>query len=1084
MLNLIAFRISDYTLEIPQDPLAIIVWLIWLALIVFSTVRYRDRDFKFGRKTLLWLATLSLSVLILTPFLDIPVNINAIGADSHQIVLFAAVPWLVAGGMVGMVPAVLLAGVSGLLTAYLHSYDIFTPLIFMTSALVFSLCIQQRYRTLVFQLLRFPLFAAFISAVISIPFYFISIFLRETGELKIRMVSVINELPGAILAFGGTVLIGGGICIIFKLALRKGWGGKQQPMKPGPGEISLRFRLMAIMAPILLSLSIGLMVSSWVLAENNARRIAIRQLTTTANATSESLSVFIETGQNLLSRFAEDDRLVEKGPETVSRLLSQKADFFLFFDQLAVLNQDGELIAVYPSDTAIALPEESMVVFSSQASLEDSLLFAYPNPTENGNGGFSAIFITGMSDSSNTYKRLLWGRTAFDENIYIAPVFEALNSFEELDGKAQIIGNDGVSLYQSDTQFGVSAYMGTSYPTATFFEGQTAEGQSILQYYQPVGDTGWTVVTSLLSQAVQETAWQSAYPFLLLGIGGMFIIFLVMVFILSPVDKNIKQLEAEIAKVAAGEFESVGITGRSTGVMGSLRETFHRMIVSLQKHQKQHTDLLTLSEGITDQLTLKDSLQLIMVAALEHGVSSARIIIMDGSASDTSFPLHYRAGLGEHTRLVAPLDEDVLSLTKSRGMLVLQDNQIGKLVTIRKGIPYPAALIAIPLEWKDSLLGVFWVTYHNQQVPITDEVEYLKSLSNKASFAIINARSVGESLETTNQLEQVLNVLDDPVLILDNFGRVIFLNKAAQTLVQTQEGKYVGRMISSVFHDENLLSLLQDAEQETQSREIKISDGKTYQVVASPTQIEDQLIGVVARFKDVTQYKAQDALKTEFVITASHELRSPLTLIHGYAKLLRLTGNLNEQQVGYVRTIVDRIDEMRSLVQNLLDMGRLESGDSMEITKITAGEIVDKAVDGLTAQANQKNINLEVSIPGNPNEIEADVAFLTLAVRNLVDNAIKYTKMGGNVALSIDAQQENVVFKVQDNGIGIAPLDQRHIFEMFHRVSMQGEEDNQGAGLGLAIVKSVAERHGGKVWVESKLGKGSSFYMQIPKKQS
>jgi len=1082
MPDYFAEQLSEYSLDTPQEPIAIIVWLLWFAALIYLSIRYRNRYLEINRKNLIWLAVLSLSVLILTPFFNVPLSSSGAGVDSQRLILFAAVPWLVAGGIVGMIPAVLLAGMSGLLAAYFFTHQIFTPLIFMTAAIIFTLSARQRYRPFFFRLLRFPLLAALFSALVSVPFLFISCFFRSTGEFPSRMVDVINEFPGTALSFGGMILIGGVICVFIKMAVGKAWG-TQQPLKPGPGENGLRFRLIIMISLVLLALSVVLLISNWVNAENNARRTAVKRLTTTANVASENLSVFIETGESLISRFAEDDRLLAEDPETISNLLSQQVDLLPYFDQLAVISLNGEIIASYPHEAAIPLPLDLNVNDLFQSSSDRIAFFSSSDPIANEGGGFTVNLLVRVSNSSTAVSRILWGRTEFIKNTYVAPVMETFNALEAYGGEGQIVDRDGATLFRTGLQGEGGAYTGVSYPTATFFEGESVDGEVVLQYYQPVENTDLSVLTSLPMQTVQRAAWQSVSPLLLFCMGGIFLVFLVLLFVLSPVEKSLKQLETAANDIAAGKINSALLTNRSAQATPALREAFQRMMLSYEKLAREHPDLLTLSERIAHQLTLQESLQLILIAALDRGVSSARILIKDGAVTTRSSSPHYRIGLGRQTRLLSALDEDILALTHSKGMLVLQNYQLGKFVTIQKGMPYPASMIAVPLEWKDSSLGVLWVTYDDRRHLKEEEIPFFRDLSKKASFAIINAKSVGKSLEITNQLESVLDILKDPIMISDSLGRIVFLNEAAQLLINTQEGEYIGRMVSSMFHDENLLSLLQEAEHETQSMEIQLSDGKIYDVVASPTQMEDRQNGIVVLFKDVTHYKVQDVRKTEFVTTASHELRSPLTLIHGYAKILRLTGNLNEQQDAYVLNIVERVEEMRNLIQNLLDLGRLEGGDSLEVKNIAAGEIVNQVVEGLMAQSNQKNINLTVSLPSPPIKIEADVALLRLAVRNLVDNAIKFTKMGGDVSVTVSAQNDDVIIKVEDTGIGIAPLDRRHIFEKFYRVSLQDEEEYQGSGLGLAIVKSIAERHHGEVWVDSKLGKGSTFFLRIPMKQ-
>jgi len=265
--------------------------------------------------------------------------------------------------------------------------------------------------------------------------------------------------------------------------------------------------------------------------------------------------------------------------------------------------------------------------------------------------------------------------------------------------------------------------------------------------------------------------------------------------------------------------------------------------------------------------------------------------------------------------------------------------------------------------------------------------------------------------------------------------------------------------------------------------EIRFDDGRIYQAIINPAFTLSGKLFQAFLFRDITHQSNDSLIKNEFVTTVSHELRSPLTLIHGYAKILRLTGNLNEQQDATMLKIIDGIEEMKHLVQNLLDIGRLESGASLDISTIDAANLARKVISSMDAQAKQKNIQVGFSPPNVPLMIEGDSTFLTQALRNLVENAIKFTNLGGEVSVSVRQKDNQVVFAIKDNGIGIAPLDQRYLFEKFHRMSSYGGADQSGSGLGLAIVKSIAERHGGQVWFESQLGKGSTFFLQIPQQK-
>lgn len=197
--------------------------------------------------------------------------------------------------------------------------------------------------------------------------------------------------------------------------------------------------------------------------------------------------------------------------------------------------------------------------------------------------------------------------------------------------------------------------------------------------------------------------------------------------------------------------------------------------------------------------------------------------------------------------------------------------------------------------------------------------------------------------------------------------------------------------------------------------------------------------------------------------------------------MLEMAGELNEQQKSYIRMIVQGVDNMSKLVSNLLDLGRIDFGVGLQVESIPVLDIIERVTGGLQMHAKEKEIALSVEIPRDlPHAVEADQALLHQAVYNLVENAIKYTPQGGEVTVNLLTAPDTLTFAIKDSGIGIQPEDMKRLFEKFYRGTHREALAQRGTGLGLAIVKSIAERHRGKVWMESELGKGSTFFLQVP----
>jgi signal transduction histidine kinase len=331
-------------------------------------------------------------------------------------------------------------------------------------------------------------------------------------------------------------------------------------------------------------------------------------------------------------------------------------------------------------------------------------------------------------------------------------------------------------------------------------------------------------------------------------------------------------------------------------------------------------------------------------------------------------------------------------------------------------------------------------------------------------------------------LEKLFTTFPDPVLMIGKGGKVSFHNQAISKIIEFfKESKDI-----YILSDPELLKLVDLAQSDLPAQmEIKTKTGITFSVSVLQESSETPEMGKVFLFKDITSEKEKLGLQSEFISVVSHDLRSPLTLARGYVNMLEMVGSLNEQQKSFVGKISGSIDHMNRLANNLLDLERFENGSGVRFDELDPRNIVEGIITSLTPQASQKNIHLsQTGDWANIGLIEADPILLNEGIYNLVENAVKYTPVSGKVSLETRLEEPNITFVVKDTGVGIAPIDLANIFQKAYRPSQREPDQPRGSGLGLAIVKSIAERHHGMVWVESQLGKGCSFYFQIPIHQS
>jgi PAS domain S-box-containing protein len=346
--------------------------------------------------------------------------------------------------------------------------------------------------------------------------------------------------------------------------------------------------------------------------------------------------------------------------------------------------------------------------------------------------------------------------------------------------------------------------------------------------------------------------------------------------------------------------------------------------------------------------------------------------------------------------------------------------------------------------------------------------------------------SFGAIERERGRLKAILDSTTDAILVTDSRGHLILANPAAEHAFGLKAAGAVTRPLTQAIVNEPLGQLFTRpaGDQEAIVEEIPLPDGRTlYASAATITDGDGRAIGRVAVMRDITALKELDAMKDEFVATVSHDLRSPLTFMRGYVDMISTAGSLNEKQQQFVDRIIRGIDQMAELIDDLLDIGRIEAGVGIEFAPCAVGGLVRVVLAESFGRAEAKNLKLRLELPPTLPPIVGDKALIKRAVANLVDNAIKYTPEG-SVTVRVRERDSYLVVSVSDTGIGIAPADQIRLFEKFYRIKRRDTIRIKGTGLGLAIVRSIAERHNGKAWVESKLGEGSTFHLALPKEQS
>jgi two-component system NtrC family sensor kinase len=286
----------------------------------------------------------------------------------------------------------------------------------------------------------------------------------------------------------------------------------------------------------------------------------------------------------------------------------------------------------------------------------------------------------------------------------------------------------------------------------------------------------------------------------------------------------------------------------------------------------------------------------------------------------------------------------------------------------------------------------------------------------------------------------------------------------------------LGQPVTEAIQNEDFSTMLESfIENPLKHNEITFEDGRVFNTQHSPIPE----VGAVITLEDISHLKMLDRLKSDFIHTISHDLRSPLTAIMGYVELLERVGPLTDQQKLFVKHVQNSVSNITSLVNDLLDLGRIEAGFDAHQDRVSIEQILRYTVDNLGQQIIDRKQNMQLNIEPNIPEIYGNPIRIRQVVDNLITNAIKYTPEGGKISSSLRVEDELLIFEVADTGVGIPPADQPHIFEKFYRAS-NAPKGTPGTGLGLAIVKTIVEAHRGRIWVDSEVGKGTKFTVVLP----
>ena len=1069
-------------------------WLVWgglFAILVMLVIRNWKSGQPFATGNLWSLLALVISVVIFNVYAGIRIPVDQLtplpgtiaNPQAPDILLLALIPILIWAGASGMSSAILAGVLIGLVRGLLETHSLFSIVEYGAVAYLMALFLRQNYRTGVYRFLRHPIGSVIVTALLTCPLYVLSMFMAVQGSVPVKLDFAFTQTYPLMIARAAELLIAGSITEILYLMHIILWY-RPTKLAPTPSETSIQVRFFNRIAPLLFVLLLGLVVGDWLVAGNAAKQLMRDRLESTASIAAKNLPYFMETGQNLLLNLAQPD-LIALSPDELQTALSDKLRVVPYFQQLYLFDANGNALGGYPvnDEQALMLSKEERAGLKFAA---DGVLIQTYTIQPNEDSPTAQISMIAISrDENGLVQEILLGRTDLSSNPYTQPAILALNEINAMGGEGILVDETNHILYHPITSLVMSEYIGNIPAAPGFYEDVSSNGNKTYLYYAAVVGRPWKVLLTVPVEQTQQIALNIAFPVFILIVIFSAVVFVSLRYGLGAVTGSLNRLAKEAGAIASGELENPMQVHRNDEV-GKFSQSFETMRVRLKKRLEELNGLLVVSEGVARHVEVEQSMKKIMEVACAQGADSVRILLKDPSDKSS---LHIYSD-GTLTSAYADLDQQIVDMMASEDQLIIPNTTRLRRIRGKMNATLPGAIVALTMRMDENDYGIFWMGYESPRTFDPEQVQFLNTLSFQASIAAANASLFSSVNVGRQRLEAVLRATPEPVLVIDENKQVILMNPAAMHVDGLVNGSEIDRPVSEVIIQPDLRSMLTATQINLldSMKEIAMPDGLVFEVTLSPVQItKDTPAGVVCTLRDITRYKKQDSLKSDFVATVSHDLRVPLSMLRGYVTMLPMVGEINPQQKEFVEKIESVLERMAKLTENVLNMQRIESGVALNIQEIDPEKVVQLVNQILLPQANQKKIKLQSIIKTGNDEhatpIEADADLLQQALYNLVENAIKFTPVKGEVTVTYEETEREGIFSVADNGSGIAPLDLQGIFNRKKSTADQNGEGNPSYGYGLTIVRSIALRHHGKTWVESKLGQGSEFYMSIPLKQ-
>jgi PAS domain S-box-containing protein len=566
---------------------------------------------------------------------------------------------------------------------------------------------------------------------------------------------------------------------------------------------------------------------------------------------------------------------------------------------------------------------------------------------------------------------------------------------------------------------------------------------------------------------------------------------IILLSVLDDIDSKVSGLEAGANDFLTKPAKQAELLARVESLLRLKRNQ-----EELLAEKNKTTLLYNVSRELNAEMDLESTLSRVLELTIDSiGTARGSLILLDERGGVLRHIYSYEGKVTTVTGEVrGRIVEDGLAgwvIKNQEGIFIADAFKDPRWVHIEGTHTTAGSVLCVPLIHQGRTIGVMTLIHETAGQFTNEHLDLVKSIASQSAVALVKAQLFEAIEQERAQLEAILSGSIECIIATDSALRITLLNPAAEHVFEVSSDDVLGQPLEQALPHQVLIEAFQSAQEPgpVPSAEITLPSGRTLFFTVSPIAAGPTGEGGwVTVMQDITYLKEVNRLKNEFVSTVSHDLRTPLSTIHGYAQVLLKIADQKEDMVELmekqgkqvIESIKNNAIRLSNLVEELLDLGKIESGVEIIWERCHLDRLATEALESIEFQASSREIHLTADIPALSQTVLGNPTRLRQILDNLISNALKYTPAGGSVHVEVREKEDEISLTVQDTGIGIPREALPRIFEKFYRVPHLAAAKAGGTGLGLAIVKAIVEQHGGHVWAESELGSGSTFGITLP----